>query len=420
MISSAIAHVIAMLAVSAVAVVTVEVAEITVLEAQMFDESDEPPLETLASLIDMPLEDGLDIEEADMLIANAETVDEPTPDEAQPVDFLPMEDQGQSLFGLPAEEEKLVLEMSHDGKSDIDRDAANLPRMQGQAQMDQPPAPAPPAAEYFGTVARGDRFVYVLDRSSSMAGDRFKRAVEELLRSIDQLKADQSFYVVLFSDNMRRMFEDKSPIARLLPATLENRRKIRKWLLSVRSGGGTEPQTAIRFAMALRPSAVFLLSDGEFNGINSRGDLFGANTPTSQYVSDSHTVPIHSFAYEDPNSRANMQALAAMTGGQYRYIKPDSKQPGNRAAPPSPPPQQPAARPQFPWQTPPQPQRQMTPRQQADAMLAAADDLRDQGNYEAAMRTYRTLVSRYPTTPSGAKARGRIVMLWNTIKMAQR
>jgi Mg-chelatase subunit ChlD len=48
---------------------------------------------------------------------------------------------------------------------------------------------------FFGTQAEGDNLVYVLDVSGSMGeegGRRLKRAMSELLRSIEQLTEDQS------------------------------------------------------------------------------------------------------------------------------------------------------------------------------------------------------------------------------------
>lgn len=132
-----------------------------------------------------------------------------------------------------------------------------------------------PQAEYFGTIADGDRFVYVLDVSDSMnrrsggtsrPSSRFEGASAELLRSIGQLTEDQWFYVILFSHQTRRMFDDNSVVPQMVPATPDNKARLRRWLASVKAGGGTDPRQALRLALELKPSAVFLLSDGEFNG----------------------------------------------------------------------------------------------------------------------------------------------------------
>src|SRR5689334_3254696 len=59
---------------------------------------------------------------------------------------------------------------------------------------------------FFGTEARGNRFVFVVDNSSSMKGGRLEMAVAELRRTIDALSPKQSFYVIFVSDQTYPMF----------------------------------------------------------------------------------------------------------------------------------------------------------------------------------------------------------------------
>ncbi len=187
--------------------------------------------------------------------------------------------------------------------------------------------------EYFGTVAQGDRFVYILDKSISMnwnrhgqAGpnSRFGRARYELLRSIDKLAPNQQFYVILFSYSTNRMFDDKSPAPATIPATPENKRRLRQWLERVEMGSGTDPRDALYLALSISPDAVFLLSDGDFNQRFVAEHLFeGSPTPEElvKQFNRSYT-PIHTIAYENPISNERMEVLAELSRGKYRYIPP--------------------------------------------------------------------------------------------------
>ncbi|HEV3022070.1 MAG TPA: hypothetical protein VGX76_06370, partial [Pirellulales bacterium] len=134
---------------------------------------------------------------------------------------------------------------------------------------------AGPGASFFGTVAYGDQFVYVVDISTSMdrgeglsgsEGSRFVRAMAELRSSIERLGPEQSFYVILFNGGTRRIFDDTDIFPKPLPATPENKARLDDWLAGIRTGEWTDPRAALKLGLTMRPSALFLLSDGEFNG----------------------------------------------------------------------------------------------------------------------------------------------------------
>jgi hypothetical protein len=260
-----------------------------------------------------------------------------------------------------------------------------------------------PRAEYFGTVAHGDRFVYILDISSSMnrggkrrgaasgppqPGSRFDRACYELVRSIEQLTEDQFFYVILFCYQTRRMFDDQSLAPQLIRASHENKANLRKWLRDVRLGGGTDPRDAIHLALKMTPDAVFILSDGEFNGHKSgnRTVMLAGNPKVTEVVqrTNSSNAPIHAFAYEDPQSKKRMRELAETTGGQYRYIPPLKKTRTVLVRPPS-------------GASPPMEKR-------ADTLLRAAGLLQSNGKKKEAIERYRKIVDEFPGTDAAVEA----------------
>ena len=184
--------------------------------------------------------------------------------------------------------------------------------------------------DYFGTVAYGNRFVYILDKSRSMrrpsGNSRFSRAKYELLRSIDKLAPYQSFYVILFSSTTYRMFDDDSPAPVTIPATRENKQRLREWLDSIPVDGGTDPREALFLAVSIAPDAIFLLSDGDFNRVSGRDKhrLFAGDPEAEELVKriNRTRTPIHTFAYEDPSAKQRMENLAQISGGDYKYIPP--------------------------------------------------------------------------------------------------
>lgn len=176
---------------------------------------------------------------------------------------------------------------------------------------------------FFGIEAVGHKFVYIVDRSGSMRHGRYRRAIDEMLRSVNELRDDQKFMVVLFSSSSMIMFDQSHFSAAMVAATQENKMRLQRWVSNVGPGGGTYPNESLKIALKQRPSAIFMLSDGEFN----RGRRGRGNTPWGD-EGDAYSIverfgdvtPIHSIAFEDPQSCANMERLATLSGGDYRFV----------------------------------------------------------------------------------------------------
>lgn len=260
------------------------------------------------------------------------------------------------------------------------------------------PGRSGPRASFYGTVAYGNRFVYVLDKSGSMrfgkASDsrgkkgRFERAREELLRSIDELGDDEWFYVILFSHVTRRMFDDTSTLPEMVPATAENKAKLRAWLDTVTIDGDTDPRQAIRLGLAMKPSALFLLSDGEFNWKNhpERDTVFDGNVELADIIERANDAdaPIHTFAFEDPAGRNQLIAVASQTGGEHRDIVPPAM-----------------SEEQFAKLMEANAEQR---KQRAESLLQLAKTLETGGRKEEATRRYRSIVSEFPDTPAAQNA----------------
>ena len=105
-----------------------------------------------------------------------------------------------------------------------------------------------PSVEFFGTRAYGNKFVFVVDISYSMnarQGERFRRACDELLRSVTQLQPGQSYYVFLFCWNLEEMFFIRN--IEYVDVTEGHEKRLRQWISNVNLGSrhGSAPGTLI-------------------------------------------------------------------------------------------------------------------------------------------------------------------------------
>lgn len=190
------------------------------------------------------------------------------------------------------------------------------------------------SAKFFGTRATGNSFVFMLDCSGSMGGynspmlpngqrdpvTRFAIAKNELMTSIESLRPNQEFYVVLFSNTMWRMNDDDSLVPSMLKATHENKSRVRDWLEEFPIAGGTDPRQSVKFALKMKPDAVFMLSDGDFTD-ERNGDLPTSAEIVRKHVNANKAIKINSIAFEDERSKKNMAELAAVSGGDFRFVK---------------------------------------------------------------------------------------------------
>ena len=132
--------------------------------------------------------------------------------------------------------------------------AASIP---ASAQAPKPPAVKSPGGirtGIFGLEAKGNRFVYVFDRSASMGepdGRPLTAAKRELIRSFDELGDVQQFYVIFYNDRLH-VFSPAGNRGRLVFATEDNRRAARRFVDSVRADGGTRHAEAL--AAARKPA----------------------------------------------------------------------------------------------------------------------------------------------------------------------
>ena len=163
------------------------------------------------------------------------------------------------------------------------------------------------SANFYGIEANGADFVFVVDMSGSMSGSRFRRAQNELRRSIESLSPTQRYFVIFFSDNAWPM-----PGREMIEATPENLKDTRSWLKQAACQGGTNPLPALLAAINLDPDAVFLLSDGKFD------------PQTVMQVKTAETypaIPIHTIGFASRAGEPMLKAISEITGGAYRFVR---------------------------------------------------------------------------------------------------
>jgi von Willebrand factor type A domain len=173
-------------------------------------------------------------------------------------------------------------------------------------------------AMFFGARSQGDRFVFVVDNSSSMRNGRLEAAIAELKRSVEALSPRQGFYVIFVSDQIYPMFYPQAA-GDLLPATSPNKKRLAEWLprAATASGKNRELIKAMDMAARLRPHAVFFLWDGRMDHAGVRQDVMTHMTRPNQWGFPIHTI---GMGVESLDSEYNLAAIAQASGGTFRRV----------------------------------------------------------------------------------------------------
>jgi len=167
-------------------------------------------------------------------------------------------------------------------------------------------------AGFFGTKGAGKSFIYVVDMSGSMYGDRFSRAKAELVKSINKLTPEQKFYVFFFNDRTFPLFEPK-PAKGMIPASKSNKERASRWIGLRRAESTTNPNYALQQALEMKPEVIFLLTDGELDEPEAVRQMIRNNNKSN--------VVIHTIAFENEEGGLTLEAIAKENNGIYRFVK---------------------------------------------------------------------------------------------------
>lgn len=170
-------------------------------------------------------------------------------------------------------------------------------------------------ASFFGTYAQGGRFVYVIDSSKSMKGDRWIIARQKLLESLKSLGREQEFFVICFDEQTSLMFN-------CAPEAMEFKRvndmiieRVSRWLRSRTLGPNTMPAEALQYALAMQPDAIFVLSDGEL-----QDNTLQILRMTNITAGSKKQIPIHAVHLISEQGMETLRQLAEDNGGTFRHI----------------------------------------------------------------------------------------------------
>src|SRR5262249_2717395 len=146
----------------------------------------------------------------------------------------------------------------------------------------------------------------------SMANrDALGVAKRELLASLSQLPPDALFSVI-FYNLQPTVFADSQSREGLMPATTENKARVRTKLATIGPEGGTDHMKALRAALALRPEVIFFLTDAELMSKEDVEDIRAESGHTRIQVVEFGIGP-------DLGKNVPLRTLAKATGGTYRY-----------------------------------------------------------------------------------------------------
>ena len=171
----------------------------------------------------------------------------------------------------------------------------------------------PPKQMNTESIAR--EMIFIIDTSGSMDGTSMIQARSALLYGLDQLRPQDSFNIIRFSDDLESMF-DKALLA--TDVNLDMARNFVNWL---RATGGTEMAPALKLALSSEQRTngirqIVFLTDGS---VGNEDELFGI---IKQHLGTSRlfTVGIGSA----PNSHF-MRRAAEYGRGSHSYIGAESE-----------------------------------------------------------------------------------------------
>jgi len=170
------------------------------------------------------------------------------------------------------------------------------------------------ATSFFGTPARANRVVFLVDNSASMKQGRMETTLFELARSVEALGEKQEFYVAFYSDQVYPMLFPAS-VMEPLAATRENKQRLFRWLETVELCTGGALLKAVELAESLRPQVVYVLSDGDISGTVTIEKL----TRPSDRKFAIHTL---GMGVKKPQDAQILLAIARANRGTFQMVRP--------------------------------------------------------------------------------------------------
>jgi Ca-activated chloride channel family protein len=219
------------------------------------------------------------------------------------------------LLNLPAESRLPILGAGPSTSPQRSTDATELIKSSGRRNAGGEEISGIGQTTFFDIAAKGNRFVYVLDRSGSMYDHGAIRvAKEELNASLAALEQTQQFQIVFYNQSVLEL----SPAGgkpQMQWATEINRTLARQFIGGVQPDGGTDHLPALKAALRYQPDHVFFLTDADQPILSARelNEIKSRNNGRARI----HCIEFGRGA--ELSSDNFLKKLARDNGGSYRY-----------------------------------------------------------------------------------------------------
>lgn len=179
------------------------------------------------------------------------------------------------------------------------------------------PTPGPGETSFMDIVGDGQRFVYVIDASSSMNNDqRMDLAKSQLKGSLRLLQPNQQFQVLFYNESSTRIKLRRRASEDMYVATRVNIQLAEDEIDRVVARSGTRHKTPLLNALLLEPDVVYFLTDGDKPSLSASELRMVKKTNRSRA-----RIHVVEFATGLPETRDSwLEQLALQSGGVYRRI----------------------------------------------------------------------------------------------------
>ncbi|MFM9965858.1 MAG: hypothetical protein ACKV2Q_32150 [Planctomycetaceae bacterium] len=167
------------------------------------------------------------------------------------------------LLSLPADSRLPVIGAGRTASLRTPTDAQDLIKSSGRRNAGGDEASGTGKTTFFDIAAKGNRFVYVVDRSGSMYDHgAIHVAKEELIVSLSALEQTQQFQVLFYNQKLSELSgHDDRP--QMQWATDINRTMARKFISEIQPDGGTDHMPALKKALRFQTDHLFFLTDAD-------------------------------------------------------------------------------------------------------------------------------------------------------------
>ncbi len=169
----------------------------------------------------------------------------------------------------------------------------------------------------FGTSGNGSRFVYVFDRSGSMAGFAGRplaAAKRELIASLRDLDETNQFQIIFYNEDPH-VFRFRSGAPSLVWASAEGLESAERFVQGITATGSTRHLDPLRTALGMRPDVIFFLTDAD------EPQLTADELRQIRRWNSVTAINAIEFGFGPPSRRDNfLVRLARENGGEHVYV----------------------------------------------------------------------------------------------------